>query len=221
MVRERRFILFLAACFFSVIFLSECKKPESSSLLISGIVSNEQTNEVLSDVQVSLKTRSLQSGTFNNNFQTIGSDQTDNSGIYEFEFQNSSIASIQLTFEKEGYFLKEIEVSPDDIDLVNGFELNVFLNSVAEINLNLVNQTPVNDDDKIEFKYTNASFVCSCCNNEERILAGTSIDTTLTCFTPGNITLKYLSFVTKAGMTTLDTGSFVISPGVNNLEVLY
>jgi len=218
---SRRNIALVLSLIAAVFFYNRCKKPSPTVLEISGVVLNEQSGNVISGVEVSLKTRSIDSGTFNNNFQTIDSRVTDVSGNFSFEFENISVASIQLTFEKDGLFLREIEISPDDIDIENGISLEVLMNAVAQINLTLKNQFPVDDEDTMQFRYVNASFSCSCCDNSVKIIEGPEIDTTLVCFSPSDILLKYVTIVIKGGFSVLDSGEIVISESVNNYEILY
>lgn len=217
-----RFRLALITVSFILIFhCNSCKKPSVSELFVYGVITNEQTDILEAGVEVNLKIRSLNSGTFNNNYQTLETSLTDSNGAFEFSFENLNISSIQLTFEKENYFYEELEFIPEDVDLEAGKFVSVQMNQIAQVNMSVINSSPINSDDVIEFRYTNAQFDCACCNNQSNLFEGEDVDTTLTCIAPANYTLRYLGLISKGGVTSVDTGSFQITPGINDLQVLY
>ena len=191
------------------------------SLNISGQVTNGNLLEPEPGVEIDLGVRGISDGTFNNNFQTIESTTSSVDGTFNFSFENENLAALRMRFEKESYFSKEVELTPEDIDIENGINIDVEMFSVAQINVTLENTSPINESDNIEFRFTNANFDCTCCSNEIQTFTGTDIDTTLSCFVPGDYNLNYLYIVTKGPSNVLDTGSITVTPGINELTIDY
>ncbi len=192
-------------CFFLIIVLlgSNCKKPEKVVYIIKGTITDSTTGNPVNNVSLELSAKKLSSGTFNNNFQALSSSSTNASGYFEFNIEKESFNALKLAFEKDLYIFQEEEINPDDIDPSSGIDVSRVLDPLAYAELHLRNASPMNENDKIEFRYTSAYFPqCACCNNSVKTIVGSAIDTVITCPLVGNTQLDYLYTVTKGGTTS-------------------
>jgi len=176
----------------------------------------------LAGVNILIEAQLLESGTFNNNFQDLASGSTNSSGVFEIEIEDANYNGARLTFAKDGY-LDIISVINADLLTPEGTDFSTPLDPISTVNLRLVNTTPSNSQDQIEFRYTSAFFPqCSCCNNSPRVFTGTSVDTVLTCSLVGNSQLDYLYTVTKNGFESVNTdGVFVNSFQTADIVINY
>lgn len=197
-----------------------CKKDDINSLSIAGKVRDGRNNAGLSGVNVNFEEKILEGGAFNSSFQTAAQGNTDGSGNYELDFERKNAVEYQIEFSKNGYFPRTFEINPENVSLDETYTRNAVLNARAEVELQLVNQTPVNSQDQIRFRYLNAIFDdCFCCNNDFLVLQGTAVDSTKSCEIHGDFLIKYVYEVTKND-TTITTVDSLFCPAFTTTQIV-
>ncbi len=213
----KRFIFpFLAL----ILLFPSCKKDDISSLSIAGKVRDGRNNGGLSGVEVNFEEKILEGGAFNSSFQTAAQGTTDGSGNYNLEFERKNAVEYQIEFSKNGYFPRSFEINPENVSLDETYTKNAVLNARAEVELQLLNQNPINNQDEIRFRYLNASFDdCFCCNNDFIVLQGMNVDSTKNCEIHGDFLIKYVYEVTKND-TTITTVDSLFCPAFTTTQIL-
>jgi len=200
-----------AFLFVLIILLSTCKK-EDLELYITGNVSDPNQLTTVAGASVVLSGQELSGGTFNNNFNTLASTTTNGNGHFEFLFERKTIAQYRIRVTKEGYFENTILITGDAVQPDAVFNVNIEAIPKAYYALSLENTSPIDDDDRISYRNTNADLDCSCCNNQTITMLGTAVDTSYTCVHQGAKWLKYYYEVEKNSNTNSFIDSIFLMP---------
>ena len=186
---------------FMLLILSCKKEQKENNFNFEGIITDTDDGSKISNAKITLSKREVSSGTFNSSYTNIDSEITNSNGLYNFSTTYGSIESFKFTLQQDNYFGKELIVNPDNLSTENTNELNFSLQSKGNININLVNATPFDEDDKILFSSLNPD--CANCVKFTSIqLNGIAIDTNLIGVIEANKFFKYQYFVTKNGVNT-------------------
>ncbi len=164
---------------------------------IEGRVVESSGNTPVAGARVTLLTQGLKDGTFSSAFVPVNTVVTSASGNFNFEFERGNSGAYKLEIRKDLYFEKDIEINPDLVQIGATYTTTVSFSPKAWLVARLFNELPQNENDLLEFSYTNASFSCECCNSSPLSLVGTQIDTTFTCLLPGGYEMNYLVNVSK------------------------
>lgn len=194
-----------------IILLSTCKK-EDLELHLTGNISDPNQMTVVAGASVVLAGKELSGGTFNNNFNTIASSVTNGNGHFVFQFERRTISEYRIRVTKDGYFEKNILITGDAVQPDVTYNVNIEAIPMAYYKLRIENTNPFDDSDRISYRNTNADLDCSCCNDQNVTMIGTTVDTTYTCVHEGAQWLKYYYEVEKNSNTNSTIDSVYLLP---------
>ena len=151
-----------------------CKKTPNI-YKITGNVKHKSLGESLSGVKVYLDAKQIQNGTYNANFVNIKVTNTDASGGFSMEIEDSQVSDYRFRVSETGYYNIEEEVSVNKVHSTNGYTKNFELVKISWIELNVKNTMPQSVDDKITYRYSNIEVKGrDCCNNN--VVTGDGFD---------------------------------------------
>lgn len=205
-----------------LISVSSCKK-EPTQMEISGQVLSAVTSTPLPGVQVSLASTAVQSWVYNANFQDIESMQTGTDGSFTFIISKKPASAYRIYMYKKDYFENIIHINASDIEKDNYYYDTYELYEEAEIELNIQNALPYDEDDRITFRITKGAYDCTgCCPGTYIHGKGIAFDTTINCLTYGSHYFIVESAVTKEEVTQQRIDSVFIEPfQKNTLNIFY
>lgn len=200
-----------------------CKKDNDGKLRIEGKISDRRNGTGVSSVRVNLKEQVVEGGSFSSTFTQSATTTTAGNGTYEVEFERKNAAAYEFELKKTGFFDRVYSINPENVTLGDTYTRNGVLTPIATLQLRLLNQTPLNQNDRIRFRHLNANFEdCSCCNNDFVVIDGTNVDSTFQCELHGDFLIKYVWEVTKNDTTTTYVDSLYCPAFMtSNLEIAY
>jgi|OM-RGC.v1.014300920 hypothetical protein len=200
--------------FFLVFFLCfSCNKEADNIIEISGLIVDRINNSPINNVDILLEKKDFGGTTFSNSFDELETTTTNNYGEYEFSFQNSNTVEYRITVSKDGFFSDQTVINPDLLSLeqVNVFDFEIY--SSSYLILNLINNSPFNNNDEIILNSDLISSVVGSCFTNVLSLSGTAVDTTIECAVYGNQMVTFDYFVTKDNFTNSYSDSVFCSAG--------
>ncbi len=195
----------------TTLFTLSCKKNKTElKLKIEGVTLDSKAIAYpqVPGVNLLLEEKKLEGGVFNSTFVEVGSFTSDNTGAYHFDFIKRNTVEFRLTASKENFFPYQEALDPSLIKPGITYNKNVNLIPKAWLRTTVINENPVDENDKITVKYLNANFDCDCCSNVPTDYVGMAIDETTTCKIYGNTWIKYLTTVHRYGtpdITVIDS----------------
>lgn len=184
--------------YISILFLAfllwNCNKNKDNEITISGTLTDPNQQINLQNVNVRLEGQKIESGSYNANFSLLNETSTSTNGTFSFTESMEYIAKYKLIFEKDNYFISEIEINPDNINAGDDYNKTYNMYAVSYFTIRIKNDGPYNSNDRIEYYIsTPIPDFDNCCTNNRIKLMGTSVDTTITCTLPGgqDITLEW------------------------------
>lgn len=175
-----------------IFLLLSCNKNKNQ-IIISGLVTDTE-NSKISDVNIALYGKIIESGKWTNSFSEIATTKASSSGEYTLKLESVRVSEYKLTFTKDKYIDDIRIMQPNDITTENDNIINVVLDKKSFIKIQVKNQYPVNENDNLSLKLIGEFKNCSeCCNDEKYTFLGTNINQNVVCVCPGsqNITLNW------------------------------
>jgi len=196
-----------------LIILVSCKK-KSNEIIITGIVADNVSAEYLSNVNIVLSGKVIESGKWTNSYSQLATSSTDNNGKYTIKLDAVRVSEYKLSFSKDNY-IDEIKImQPDDISTDNENTINVNLYLKSFLNLSVKNKYPVNSNDYMSFKLSGNFKSCtSCCSNEKFEFSGTDINQNILCICPSNQNIIINWDVLKGGSVNSYSDTIFIGQG--------
>lgn len=210
-------ILLLAAFF----LVGACRKEKK--YIVTGIVTDAYDGTSIAGATVKLYYRPLQGGVYSTNYSLYSSTTAASDGTYRLEFEKVVTSDFKFVVEATNSFPYEVVKNPDNLTDKEDNVINMKVYSSCTIQLHIKNVTPDTSTDQIVFKFISPNYVCtSCCNTNEMIFTGTSVDNTSTCQRYAKSYLRYQYIVTKSSGSNLFVDSVYCSKGtVVPVEILY
>lgn len=187
-----------------------CKKDNTFKVTLSGNVFAPNQNQGVANATVVLSASLITSGTYNSNYNQVGSTFTDGSGNYSFATSiDGKPVGLRVAVVKQGYFSNSVDLSPTLFENGNSYTQNFNIYSEGFLTLNVNNVSPNDSTDRITYYYTTQSplFCSQCCSDNQITGAGTSYHSTTTCKTFGDQWTKIVWTVIKFGNMNLHTDS--------------
>lgn len=194
--------------------LFNCQK-QTPTFQISGSVSDQSLNSVLSDVNITFYKIKAGSSTPTK----IASTQTNSDGTYTIEFDRDLSESYYAIAEKENYFDSEQSILFEDLKVGEENTINFNIYAKSWVKIQLKNLTPEPDDYITISKQEGKKNCLDCCDFFEYTVTNT--DTTFYCINNGNssFSILYSSFgdnlfntaIESVTSTSFDTTDLYIS----------
>lgn len=175
---------------FAVLMFFSCKK-EADVLRFEGKVFDPNLNKNVEGATVKLYTQQVVSGVFNPTFKEVASVVSNGEGKFEIEVKKEKFGALKIEIGKENYFDARQEIDPEKLkyDAANTVDFNLY--PVSDFILKVRNQTQLNAQDYVAYKFLNMDFECeTCCNNLPRFGVGKDFYVEHECQTPGNRWVK-------------------------------
>ena len=183
---------------FAVSLFHACKKEDQTpELTIQGTIFDNTTQAGVPGVSVRLSEQVVSGGTFSSVFQTISTVTTSSNGSYSFNFPREAASAYRLEISRENYFSRELDINPDNVSVGSPYSSSLGITPMAWAKFSMVNASPLSAADVATFQYLNASFTCSCCNNEQSTYTGMNVNSSEKCLLEGNFMLRYRYTVNK------------------------
>jgi hypothetical protein len=148
------------------------------------VIQNALNNAPLEGVAIVLQGQRVTGGSFNPNFQTLGTATTDANGHFVLEVDKELFNAYRLNISLPQYFNKSVAISPDDVPLSTAYTNTFSLEPEAWVSTRIRNTS--------ESQHLDVTINGSSDNSEESCNAlhviheGTVFDTTLVCRMYGN-----------------------------------
>lgn len=192
-------LLFTLILSFSVI---GCKKDKDN--VMRGIITELLSGNEIQDVKVILEANGVSSGSINTTYFKIAETYTDANGFYEIIFEPRSIISYRISFIKENFIPKTIDLNP--IDYIAEYEINEKMAYSSVLKLRVKNNSPVNDNDRLMIRISSIhnEFCSSCCHNDWRNYYGTNVNEFIICPSIGGDSLNISTIIYKGNNTIMN-----------------
>lgn len=205
--------------------ISSCCTDNSctSSYIIEGFVTSASDNTPCVGFEIELEEKVVEGGMLNSFFETAGTATTDAQGYYRIEFPRRSVVEFKIKVEKEGWFPFTKSIDPELFLPDSPVENNMQTTPRADLDLRVINLPPTTEDDKMRVRLLKTFEQYSTCDAEWRVFFGKDIDTTLSCITPGDVWMPYLSIDQtdpEAEVTIIDS-VYCPSFEITTINVLY
>jgi hypothetical protein len=203
--------------FFSTALFLSCKKDKPIVISVVGKISDpNQNNKAVQSATITIYSKKVSGGSFSNNYALITSVTSNSSGNYELNFERENAIDYKIVISKENYFSTDEIINSDEFSTESNNVINYNLYPKAWVKLRIVNDNPVNSNDRVDFNYLNSDLLqdCeSCCTSQIKTFFGEVVDETFMCETWAFKTIGYQALVTKLNLGTVKNGSFSTSQG--------
>lgn len=207
--------------FFFALLAVACRRNEEITLVVEGSVLDFRNNWGISGVNVRLDEQVVEGGTLTSAFGTVTTVTTGEDGFFRIEFPRKNALKYRLRMTKEGYFSKEFEINPDDINPEAPFTDDYTIIPQAELKVNIRNTNPESVDDLLRYRNLNAFFECACCTNDFVDCYGSTVDTSFTCTLYGDHTMTYIYTVYRTEVTEVIDSLFCPAFHTTELTIEY
>lgn len=193
------------------LMLCTCKKDDLQ-LLISGIVEDPNQQIAVAGAHVVLTGQVLEGGSFNNNFNQLATATTNANGQFSMEFERKTVANYRIQVEREGYLNNQIEFSGDQVRPDETYNTTVQILPEAWSKVRLSNQNPFDEEDRLAFRYVDATLACACCDEQTVVLFGMNADSSWTCKYQGAYWMHYWYQTERDGIVQSFGDSIFLAP---------
>ena len=158
--------------------------PSTDVFVFDCVIQSALNNAPLEGVAIVLQGQRVTGGSFNPNFQTLGTATTDANGHFVLEVDKELFNAYRLNISLPQYFNKSVAISPDDVPLSTAYTNTFSLEPEAWVSTRIRNTS--------ESQHLDVTINGSSDNSEESCNAlhviheGTVFDTTLVCRMYGN-----------------------------------
>ena len=158
--------------------------PSTDVFVFDCVIQNALNNAPLEGVAIVLQGQRVTGGSFNPNFQTLGTATTDANGQFVLEVDKDLFNAYRLNISLPQYFNTSVAISPDDVPLSTAYTNTFSLEPEAWVSTRIRNTS--------ESQHLDVTINGSSDNSEESCNAlhviheGTVFDTTLVCRMYGN-----------------------------------
>lgn len=204
----------------ALIVICSCKKEESKNFILMGKVTDARTGSPMSNANVLIEQQLLEGGNFSGFYSTAVEGKTDASGHYHLEWENQNIVEARVTVSSSGYITRSADLNVSV--LAPGKEVNQNLDLFPEafVSVRAIKSGVHPNATQFNFRFENALFDCSCCNNDWRNYSANVTDSTFTCRVYGDTWLKYRYEVLSSPDDLLLRDSIYIPRNItSNLEI--
>lgn len=198
---------------FLVVALFHCRRVPEGQLSLTVTLEHIDTHEPVNQVLLQLERRVLSNGVLNGNYQLVGNGETDEEGVYRFEFDRINALDYQVLLLEEQWFEQSIWINPDDF--VNADDLTLLMKATpsAQVVIRLFNATPLTPDDQIQFRTLNVPGDYATCSNAWETHTGMDVDVERECWIEADRYLPYTYRVFKNNEWTETLDSVWIDQG--------
>ncbi|MEY3399317.1 MAG: hypothetical protein RL220_1911 [Bacteroidota bacterium] len=186
-----------------VFALGSCRKEESLNFTIQGKILNARSGEPLSGAHVEVRQQVVENGVFSAIYSEAAETLTAPDGGYNLTWARENIAGLRLLIDKEQYISRQLDLSVSAVESGDVYTLHSSLYPEAFVTVHISNTASANPSDQFSFRYDDAQFDCTCCNEDWKIFTGSDTDTTFTCRLYGDTWLKYVQQITTIEADTL------------------
>lgn len=220
-IKKTTITCLLAALTVCSVFTACTKKNDT--IVFEGNIYDNQLNINVQNAKVSIYSKYLDSGVYNQNFKVSGSATTDEKGNYSIEIDKHNFTEVYIEVEKEGYLASQQNIDIDYLGSNNTVSTNLTIIPLGEITLKVRNQTQYSNTDYISYQFTNQSINCeSCCNNLPNYGIGKTFYAEQNCNVIGNSWVKIFWGVEIAGSSYSKTDSVFCNAFENTVfEIVY
>lgn len=174
-----------------------CRKSGNLELIIRGSVVDYRHTAGVAGVTVRLDEQVVEGGTVSGAYNLAANTTTDANGDFELQFDRKNALNYRITLTKDGYFTKQFNVNPDQVNPGEVHEVSEDMIPEATLQIRVVNTQPESDDELMRFRKLNAFFECVCCNNEFYDFQGAAVDSTFSCKLYGDYNVTYTYTVNR------------------------
>jgi hypothetical protein len=133
-------------------------------------------DEPVSGINVSLESRTVGNGVFNGNYELIAEGSSNSEGIVELNFPRDNAVDYRITGDEYGWFVRQTFVNPDVFLDSEEQSISLAMTPKAEITIRLLNASPFDEMDAIQFRTLNTprrlSYMLQCLGNILRFRSG-------------------------------------------------
>lgn len=214
--------LHLIVFLFSILIsITSCKK-EDGNYTLTGKITNGNSAEPMSGVNVKIMKQTVSDGTFGGTFSTATSTSTDASGMYELTWARENFSALRVVAEKNQYITRTINLTVDNFSPGETVNQNITIYPEAFIAVSIQNTGETSIQDELQFTFTNAFFDCVCCSNGWKTFSGANLDTVFDCKVYGDRWLKYQHHIITTALDTVISDSiFCPAFQTSQIEILY
>ncbi len=210
------------ACLILILLVFSTCKKENNQYNLLGIVIAANTGATLDGVSITLQKQVVETGVYNNNFQTAAHTTSTANGQFELNWARENFAALRLDCEKSQYIKSEMDLIVNDFSTGKTETTYIILQPEAFVSVHIQNSSPSDITDQFRFTFANANFDCICCSNGWKTFAGELIDTTFTCRLYGETWLRFQKdYYTAQNDTMLIDSVFCPAFQTTNLEIEY
>ena len=190
----------------TLMFFASCKK-EDGNYILEGKVSNGNTGESISGVNVKILKQTVSDGTFGGSFSTAANASTDASGMYQLKWARENFSALRVVAEKNQFITRTINLTVDNFSPGESVTQNINIFPEAFVAVSIQNTGESSIQDELEFTFTNAFFDCACCANGWKTFSGADLDTVFDCKVYGDRWLKHQRHIITADLDTVISDS--------------
>ncbi|MFM1931604.1 MAG: hypothetical protein RL226_907, partial [Bacteroidota bacterium] len=136
-----------------VLLVAGCKKTKNQELEITGVVSDSRHGQGLAGTYITLAEKTVDGGVLTSAFNQISETESASDGAYQLQFDRSNAYEYRMTAEKSGYFDREFNINPDNVNPDTPYSFSFSMVPVATVTVQLVNIAPETSQDEIVFRY--------------------------------------------------------------------
>jgi len=162
---------------------------EDLSFEISTVLAYDQT--AASNILVALERRTVSEGVFNGNYEFVAEGTTDAEGMLVLNFGRSNALDYLITGYGDDWFEKQLEVNPDVFLGNTSQSIELEMTPKASITIRLVNANPLDENDAIQFRTSNAPGEYPTCSNGWGTFSGFDVVEERTCLIEADRYLPY------------------------------
>lgn len=175
-----------------IVFVTSCSEPTEVFTFDCTVV-DAVSQQPLPDVAVTLEGKRVSGGTFNSNFETLGTAVSDAQGRFVIEVDKDVFSTFRIRLSRGGLFGTSASINPDDVPISGAYSNTFSMQPVANVTLRVRNLSGAWD---IDFSLSGSDDGCTeCCSNLDLAHQGQTLDTTLACRMYGESTLTLVGNV--------------------------
>lgn len=195
-MRLRQFILLCC-----MMHWHSCSKVTDTFVFDCTVVSASDGQPVADAIAV-ISGRSVSGGSFNPNFQTLGTATTDAQGRFRIEVDKAVYSAFRIALSHPTHFTRAVTINPDDVPISEPYANTFSLEQHAWVFVHVLNQ---NASLAIDVTIDAPSDGCTACCEQLLISKqGEVFDTTVACSAYGARTVMLSgSFINNAGNTVI------------------
>ena len=184
-----------------------CKK-EDRYITLSGKISDGTFGGAASSAKVMVKVAKVENGVYHSSYVKTAEGNCDANGNYSMEVKVENVSGYRIVVAKDNYFEEEQDITRENFESQDNYTYNRSIYPIGTIQLLINNTNPHDQNDQINFRFTNVEQSgYNCCSNEIQSGTGINFSYSGTCLVRGNRKIAINWVVSKKGNQQLYTDS--------------